>query len=77
MSKRIAYGDEPIQIGRRVSRAILPKHGGRRPGAGRPPAGNRPVTLRLPPGIIEAVRRDAKRAGQTMSEFVAARLRRR
>jgi hypothetical protein len=77
MSKRIIYGDEPIQIGKRVSRTILPQHGGRRRGAGRPPAGNRPVTLRLPPGIIEAVRRDAKRAGQTTSQFVAGRLRKR
>ena len=76
MSKRTVYTDEPIKIGRRVSREILPGHGGTRAGAGRPPTGNRPVTLRLPPKLVEAVRRDAKRARQTMSEFVEARLRR-
>jgi len=76
MSKRTVYTDEPIKIGRRVSREILPGHGGLRAGAGRPSPGNKPVTLRLPPKLVEAVRRDAKRARQTMSEFVEARLRR-
>jgi len=74
MSKRIVYSDEPIKIGRRVGREILPGHGGVRSGAGRPPTGNKPVTLRLPPRLLETVRRDAKRAGKTISEFVAARL---
>jgi len=77
MKKRIVYTDEPIVIGRRVGRDILPARGGARPGAGRPPSGNKPVTLRLPPRLIAAVRRDAKRTGHTMSEFVAARLSRR
>ncbi|MBI1726032.1 MAG: ribbon-helix-helix protein, CopG family [Candidatus Rokubacteria bacterium] len=76
MSKRTVYTDEPIKIGRRVSREILPGHGGPRAGAGRPPTGNKPVTLRLPPKLVAAVRRDAKRARQTMSEFVEVRLRR-
>jgi hypothetical protein len=75
MSKRIVYTDEPMKIGRRVSRAVLPGHGGPRAGAGRPATGNRPVTLRLPPKLLEAVRRDAKRAGKTMSAYVAAKLR--
>ncbi len=75
MSKPIAYSDEPIKVGRRVSRKILPGHGGSRAGAGRPLSGNKPVTLRLPPKLIEIVRRDAKRAGKTMSELVAERLR--
>ena len=74
MSKRIVYTDEPIVIGRRVDRSILPGHGGARSGAGRPPSGNQPVTLRLPPKLIAAVRRDAKRAGQTMSDYVAKKL---
>ncbi len=74
MSKRFVYEDEPIQIGRRVGREILPGHGGPRVGAGRPASGNKPVTLRLPPEVIETVRRAAKRAGQTMSEFVAHKL---
>ena len=71
---RIVYADEPIKIGRRVGPEVLPAHGGPRPGAGRPPSGNQPVTLRLPPNLIAAVRRRAKRAGQSMSEFVATKL---
>ncbi len=76
MSKRTVYTDEPIAIGRRVGREILPGHGGPRPGAGRPPSGNKPVTLRLPASLLDALRRDARRAGQTMSEHVATRLQR-
>ena len=74
MRKRIAYTDEPIKIGRRVGRDVLPGHGGPRPGAGRPPAGNKAVTLRLPVKLVEHVRRHAKASGQTMSQYVAARL---
>ncbi len=74
MKKRIKYTDEPIKIGRRVSSEILPGHGGARAGAGRPASGNKPVTLRLPPKLIERVRREAKKAGQTMSDFVAGKL---
>lgn len=76
MSKRIVYTDEPIKIGRRVGREILPGHGGPRAGAGRPPSGNEPITLRLPPRLLATVRRDAKRAGQTLSQFVAGKLQR-
>lgn len=76
MSKRIVYTDEPIKIGRRVGREIPPGHGGPRAGAGRPPSGNRAITLRLPPKLLAAARRDAKRAGQTLSGFVAAKLQR-
>ena len=74
MSRQIVYSDEPIKIGRRVGREILPGHGGPRSGAGRPPTGNKPVTLRLPPKLLAAVRRDARRAGKTISEFIATRL---
>ena len=74
MSKQIVYRDEPIKIGRRVGREILPGHGGARAGAGRPPSGKQPITLRLAPKLLATVRRDAKRAGQTVSEFVAAKL---
>jgi len=74
MSKRIIYTDEPIEIGRRVGREILPTHGGARVGAGRPPSGNQPITLRLPTKLVAVMRRDAKRAGQTLSDFVASRL---
>jgi hypothetical protein len=76
MSKRIVSSDEPIKIGPRVGREILPGHGGPRAGAGRPPTGKTPITLRLPPKLLATVRRDAKRAGQTISEFVAAKLHR-
>jgi hypothetical protein len=71
MNKRIVYRNEPIKIGPRVGPEILPGHGGARPGAGRPATGNTPITLRLPPKLVASVRRDAKRAGQTVSEFVA------
>ncbi len=74
MSKRIEYADEPIKIGRRVGRNVLPGHGGARAGAGRPPSGKKAVTLRLPAKLIKSVQRDAKRAGMTMSEFVASKL---
>lgn len=76
MSKPIEYTDEPIQIGRRVGSEVLPAHGGPRRGAGRPPSGNKPVTLRLPEKVVEKLKVQARRAGQTMSEFVAEKLRR-
>lgn len=75
MKKRITYTDEPIKIGRQVGAEILPGHGGARAGAGRPVSGNKPVTFRLPPKLIEKVRRQAKSTGQTMSDYVAERLR--
>lgn len=74
MRKPIVYTDEPIRIGKRVGKEILPGHGGPRPGAGRPVSGNKAVTLRLPPKLIERIRREARKAGQTMSQFVAGRL---
>lgn len=74
MKKRTKYTDEPIKIGRQVGNEILPGHGGARAGAGRPPSGNKPVTFRLPPKLIEKLRRQAKDAGKTMSDFVAERL---
>ncbi len=74
MKKRIEYTDEPMTIGRVVSRDILPGHGGARSGAGRPPSGKSPLTLRLPPKLIEVVRRQARKAGQSVSDFVAAKL---
>jgi hypothetical protein len=76
MKRRIVYEDEPIKIGRRVKADILPRHGGPRPGAGRPASGKKPVTIRLAPDLIDAVRREAKRKGQTISELVADTLRR-
>ena len=74
MKKRIEYSDEPIKIGRRVGPEVLLAHGGARVGAGRPPSGKKPITIRLPPRLIEATRREARRAGQTMSDFVASKL---
>jgi hypothetical protein len=75
MKKRTTYTEEPIKIGRQVGTEILPGHGGSRQGSGRPVVGNKPVTLRLPPKLIEKVRREAKKAGRTMSELVAEKLR--
>ena len=74
MKKPIVYTDEPIQIGKLLSRDILPGHGGARLGAGRPASGNKAVTLRLPPKLIGRIRREARKTGQTMSQFVADRL---
>jgi len=74
MKKRIVYTDEPLEIGRQVGTEVLPGHGGARAGAGRPPAGNAPVTLRLPPKLIAALRREARRCGKTMSDYVATKL---
>ena len=75
MKKRITYTDEPIKVGCQVGAEVLPGHGGARAGAGRPVSGKKPVTFRLPPKLIERVRRQAKNSGQTMSDYVAERLR--
>ena len=48
--------------------------GGVRPGAGRKPTGNRPVKLRLPPGLLRALRAEARRQGTTLSALAATRL---
>jgi hypothetical protein len=74
MSRRFEYTDEPIKIGRRVGKEVLPGHGGAREGSGRPALGKKAVTLRLSPKLIDSIRRQAKKAGQTMSDFVAAKL---
>jgi hypothetical protein len=69
MSKRRVYGDEPINIGRRVGLEVLPGRVGTRPVAGRPRSGRRPITLRLPATLLAEVRR-----GSALSEFIAAKL---
>lgn len=74
MKKPIAYTDEPIRIGSRVGKDVLAQHGGARAGAGRPATGNLPITLRLPPKLVDRIRKEAKKAGQTMSDYVAAKL---
>ena len=48
--------------------------GGRRPGAGRKPTGNRPVKLRLPPAVLRSLRAEARRQGPTLSVVATARL---
>ena len=48
--------------------------GGRRPGAGRKPTGNRPVKLRLPPAVLRSLRAEARRQGTTLSVVATARL---
>jgi len=62
----------------RVIRVSHPRpHGGRRPGAGRPPSAD-PATarleVRLTPGEIEELRARADEAGQPVSEYVRDRL---
>lgn len=74
MKKRIVYTDEPMRVGKLVGREVLPAHGGARAGAGRPESGNLPITLRLPPRLLDRLRRDAKKAGMTVSRFVAEKL---
>jgi len=74
MKKPIVYTDEPMEIGKRVGKEILPGHGGARQGAGRPPSGNQPVTLRLSPTLIGRIRREARKSGLTISQFVANKL---
>jgi hypothetical protein len=74
MKKPIVYTNEPIRIGKIVGKDILPGHGGSRRGAGRPASGNKPITLRLPPSLIGRIRREARRSGQTISQFVANKL---
>lgn len=48
--------------------------GGRRPGAGRKPTGNRPVKLRLPPAVLRSLRAEARKQGTTLSVVATARL---
>lgn len=48
--------------------------GGLRTGAGRKPTGNRPVKLRLPPGLLRSLRAEARRQGTTLSALAATRL---
>jgi hypothetical protein len=48
--------------------------GGVRTGAGRKPTGNRPVKLRLPPGLLRSLRAEARRQGTTLSALAATRL---
>lgn len=50
------------------------RRGGVRTGAGRKPSGNRPVKLRLPPGLLRSLRAEARRKGTTLSALAASRL---
>ena len=62
----------------RTKRALpFSQHGGARPGAGRKPSGRQPVLLRLNPAVISALRHEAARKRQTLSEVAEARLKRR
>lgn len=63
---RIASTNEPMRIGRRVSRTILPVSS---------PVRMQSDTLRLPHDLVAALRHDAKLLGRTLSEVVAAKLR--
>ncbi len=50
------------------------KHGGARVGAGRKPSGRRAILLRLNPDIILALRTEAARTRQTLSDIAEKRL---
>jgi hypothetical protein len=50
------------------------RKGGARAGAGRKPAGNVPLVVRLSPEIIAKVKARSKQEGVTISEVVARRL---
>ena len=49
-------------------------HGGARMGAGRKPTGRKAVLLRLSPGVISALRKEAQRRHQTLSDVAEERL---
>ena len=55
-------------------RVKLVGRGGARPGAGRKPSGRQPVSLRLRPATIAALRRQAKREGRTLSDVAEQKL---
>ena len=55
-------------------RARVVPHGGARTGAGRKPTGRRPITLRLKPALLRALRAQARREGKTVSEVAEVRL---
>lgn len=48
--------------------------GGARAGAGRKPSGRQPVLLRLTPSTIRSLRRGARQAGCSLSEYAEGRL---
>jgi hypothetical protein len=50
------------------------KHGGARIGAGRKPSGRKAVLLRLSPRVISALRKEAERNHETLSEMAEERL---
>ena len=50
------------------------KHGGARVGAGRKPTGRQAVLLRLSPKLIAALRKEADRNHQTLSDVAEERL---
>jgi hypothetical protein len=50
------------------------KHGGARRGAGRKPSGRKGVLLRLSPKVISALRNEAERKNQTLSDVAEERL---
>lgn len=50
------------------------KHGGARVGAGRKPTGRKAILLRLNPGLISALKREARRSHRTLSDLAEERL---
>ena len=55
-------------------RVRLVRRGGKRPGAGRKPSGNEPVTLRLRSRTIKRLHAIARRQGRTLSDVAEEKL---
>lgn len=72
----IDFSDNPELTAADIKRGLLKpvSRGGARPGAGRKPSGRLPVSLRLKPSVILALRRQAKREGKTISQVAEERL---
>lgn len=58
----------------KTGKVKLVGRGGARLGAGRKPSGRIPVSLRLKPSIVSALRRQAKKEGKTISDIAEERL---
>jgi hypothetical protein len=72
----IDFSDNPELTASDIKRGRLKpvSRGGARPGAGRKPSGRKPVSLRLKPSLINALRLQAKREGKTISQVAEDRL---
>lgn len=72
----IDFSDNPELTAADIKQGRLKpvSRGGARPGAGRKPSGRKPVSLRLKPSLINALRLQAKREGKTISQVAEDKL---